>query len=61
VPGVDALELFQKLDLQKGIRRRVKERLKVYLKDPHAVDLLDRMLTLDPSKVNAMNRGTLNG
>lgn len=49
-PGVEALELFQKLDLPKGIRRRVKERLKVYLKDPLAVDLLDRMLTLDPHK-----------
>jgi len=49
-PGVENLELFHKLDLPKGIRRRVKERLKVYLKDPLAVDLLDKMLTLDPLK-----------
>jgi len=29
---------------------QVKDRLKPYLKDPYACDLLDRLLILDPSK-----------
>ena len=49
-PGVEKLELFNKLELMKGQRRRVKERLKVYIKCTHALDLLDKMLILDPSK-----------
>lgn len=49
-PGVEKLELFTKLELLKGQRRRVKERLKVYIKCPYALDLLDKLLTLDPTK-----------
>lgn len=49
-PGVEKLELFTKLELLKGQRRRVKERLKVYIKCPYALDLLDKLLTLDPAK-----------
>ena len=33
-----------------GSKRRVKERLKPYVKDPYACDLIDRLLWLDPSK-----------
>ncbi|XP_023223113.1 cyclin-dependent kinase 9-like [Centruroides sculpturatus] len=49
-PGVEKLELYNKLEILKGQKRRVKERLKAYVKDPYALDLLDRLLTLDPSK-----------
>lgn len=49
-PDVDKLELYPKLDLPKGHKRKVKERLKAYVKDLYALDLLDKLLTLDPSK-----------
>lgn len=49
-PGVDKLELYNKLEILKNQKRRVKERLKAYVKDPYALDLLDKLLTLDPSK-----------
>ncbi|CAL8113022.1 unnamed protein product [Orchesella dallaii] len=49
-PGVESLELFNKLELPKGQKRKVKDRLKFYVKDGYACDLLDKLLTLDPSK-----------
>ncbi|GFT18819.1 cyclin-dependent kinase 9 [Trichonephila clavipes] len=49
-PGCDKLELYNKLELPKGQKRKVKERLKAYVKCPFALDLLDKLLTLDPSK-----------
>ncbi|XP_015786126.1 cyclin-dependent kinase 9 [Tetranychus urticae] len=49
-PGVEKLELFNKLELIKGQKRRVKERLSVYVRDSYALDLLDRLLCLDPNK-----------
>lgn len=49
-PDVEKLELYPKLELAKGHKRKVKERLKAYVKDPYALDLLDKLLTLDPSK-----------
>ena len=49
-PGVERLELYNKMDLQKNLKRRVKERLKPYVKDGYALDLLDKFLTLDPTK-----------
>lgn len=49
-PGVEKLELYAKLNLPKGQKRKVKERLKAYVKDPYALDLLDKLLHLDPSK-----------
>jgi cyclin-dependent kinase 9 len=49
-PGVENLELYNKLELPKGSKRRVKERLKPYVKDPYACDLIDKLLGLDPSK-----------
>lgn len=48
-PGVDQLELFTKLKLGQA-KRRVKERLKAYVKDQYALDLLDKLLTLDPAQ-----------
>ncbi|XP_043201725.1 cyclin-dependent kinase 9-like [Amphibalanus amphitrite] len=49
-PGVDELDLYNKLQLPKQQKRRVKERLKPYVRDAYACNLLDRMLTLDPAK-----------
>lgn len=49
-PNVTRLELYNTLELPKGQKRKVKERLKLYVKDPYALDLLDKLLTLDPSK-----------
>ncbi|KAJ9596499.1 hypothetical protein L9F63_012482, partial [Diploptera punctata] len=49
-PGVESLELYNKMELPRGQKRKVKERLKPYVKDPFACDLLDKLLVLDPSK-----------
>ncbi|XP_023723129.1 cyclin-dependent kinase 9 [Cryptotermes secundus] len=49
-PGVESLELYNKMELPRGQKRKVKERLKPYVKDPYACDLLDKLLVLDPSK-----------
>ena len=49
-PGVESLELYPKVEIPKGQKRKVKERLKPYVRDQYALDLLDKMLTLDPSK-----------
>lgn len=38
------------MELAKNHKRKVKERLKPYVRDPHACDLIDKMLTLDPAK-----------
>lgn len=48
--GVEKLELFNSMDLPQGNKRKVKERLRYYIKDTHALDLLDRLLALDPAK-----------
>ena len=47
-PSVDTLELFTKMELPKGQKRKVRERLKPYVRDQYALDLLDRLLSLDP-------------
>lgn len=50
-PGVSKLDLFRKLEMPKDeSRRRVKERLRPYVKDQLACDLIDKLLILDPSK-----------
>nr|XP_023020871.1 cyclin-dependent kinase 9-like [Leptinotarsa decemlineata] len=49
-PGVENLDLFKKMTLPREQKRKVKERLTPYLKDPHACDLFDKLLVLDPSK-----------
>ena len=48
--GVEQLELYEKMTLAKGLKRRVKERLKSYVGDAHALDLIDKMLLLDPKQ-----------
>lgn len=47
-PGVEKLDLFSKMILPDKQKRRVKERLRSYVKDPLALDLIDKMLTIDP-------------
>ena len=49
-PDVERYDLYNKMELPKAQRRKVKDRLKAYVKDPYALDLLDKLLTLDPSK-----------
>lgn len=49
-PGVEELELYKNVELPKNQKRRVKERLRPYVKDPNGCDLLDKLLTLDPKK-----------
>ena len=47
-PNVERLGLYNKMKLPKGQRRKVKDRLKTYVRDGYALDLLDKLLTLDP-------------
>lgn len=49
-PDVDKLELFNKMQLKPDLKRKVKERLGHFIKDQCALNLLDRLLTLDPKK-----------
>ncbi|EAT34787.1 AAEL013002-PA [Aedes aegypti] len=49
-PGVDNLELYQKMELPMGHKRKVRDRLRPYVKDPNGVDLLDKLLILDPKE-----------
>ena len=57
-PGIERLELYNKLQPQlygnsgpaNRPRRKVRERLGAYVKDHLALDLLDKLLTVDPSK-----------
>nr|CAB3229488.1 cyclin-dependent kinase 9 [Phallusia mammillata] len=47
-PDVEKYELYRKLELPQGQKRKVKERLKAYVKDQYALDLIDKLLSLDP-------------
>lgn len=49
-PGVEKLEFFGTMELAQGQKRKVKDRLKAYIKDQYALDMLDKLLTLDPTK-----------
>ncbi|XP_043476430.1 cyclin-dependent kinase 9-like [Leptopilina heterotoma] len=49
-PGVENLELFNKMHLISGQKRKVVERLLVHVNDKLACDLMDKLLVLDPSK-----------
>lgn len=47
-PGVQDLEYYSKIELPLGHKRKVKDRLKAYVKDSFGCDLLDKLLQLDP-------------
>jgi cyclin-dependent kinase 9 len=49
-PDVKALDLFSSMEMPKGQTRKVRERLFNHVKDDLALDLLDKLLTLDPKK-----------
>ena len=49
-PGVESLEQYSKIELPKDHKRKIKERLKHYVKDNYCVDLIDKLLILDPKK-----------
>lgn len=49
-PTVEKLELFSKMEIKTKSKRKVKERLRHFVNDANALDLVDRLLTLDPSK-----------
>lgn len=49
-PGVENLEQYAKLELPKDQKRKIRERLKHYVKDNNCVDLIDKLLILDPKK-----------
>lgn len=49
-PGVENLEQYTKLELPKDQKRKIRERLKHYVKDSNCVDLIDKLLILDPKR-----------
>ena len=49
-PGVENLDGFSKVELPKGQKRKVKDRLKHYVRDQYALDLLDKLLCIDPKQ-----------
>ena len=49
-PDIERLELFGKLVLPEGQKRRLNERMRAVMKDDNAVELVDKLLCLDPSK-----------
>lgn len=48
--GVVKLDLYRQLRLPEGQKRKIRERLRHFAKDSHALDLLDKLFILDPSK-----------
>ncbi|XP_055941150.1 cyclin-dependent kinase 9-like [Argiope bruennichi] len=49
-PGCEKLDFWNQIKFPKKQKRKVKNRLKAYVKDPHALDLLDKLFTIDPTK-----------
>ncbi len=49
-PGVESLEQYSKLELPKNQKRKIKDRLKHYVKDNYCLDVIDKLLVLDPKK-----------
>ncbi|CAF1116618.1 unnamed protein product [Rotaria sordida] len=55
-PGVDSLPLYNKIKLPEGERRKVYDRMKPYIPESLALDLIDQLLILDPKqRINADN------
>ncbi|KAL8219142.1 UNVERIFIED_CONTAM: P-TEFb-associated cyclin-dependent protein kinase Cdk9 [Gekko kuhli] len=49
-PNADKYKLYQKLELPKLQKRKVKDCLRAYIKDQYALDLIDKLLVLDPAQ-----------
>lgn len=49
-PNVEDMDLYKRIEMPKDGKRKVKERLRPYVKDPYALDLLDKLLALNPNK-----------
>lgn len=49
-PGVEKLPLYNKMQLATGRIRKVRDRLKPFISEPTALDLIDKLLTLDPKQ-----------
>lgn len=49
-PGVTKLDLYRNMQLPDNKVRKIKERLRHFARDSHALDLLDKLFILDPSK-----------
>ncbi|KAL8219212.1 UNVERIFIED_CONTAM: P-TEFb-associated cyclin-dependent protein kinase Cdk9 [Gekko kuhli] len=49
-PNADKYKLYQKLELPKLQKRKVKDCLRAYVKDQYALDLIDKLLVLDPAQ-----------
>ncbi|CAF1059943.1 unnamed protein product [Didymodactylos carnosus] len=49
-PGVQSLPYFTKLNLPKGEKRKVRERMQRCIQEPLALDLIEKLLTLDPKQ-----------
>lgn len=48
-PDVEFLDLYSKMELIRGEERKMTTTLN-FVNDPYAIDLIDKMLTLDPSQ-----------
>lgn len=49
-PDAEKLELYNKMQLKTGQKKKLHDRLSTYMKDPNGLDLIDKLLTLDPKK-----------
>lgn len=49
-PGLKDLELYKSVELMKGNKRKIKERLGPFIKDDNGCDLIEAFLTLDPKQ-----------
>ncbi|NWI71090.1 CDK9 kinase, partial [Todus mexicanus] len=48
--NMDKYELYQKLDCPKSQKHKVKDYLKAYVQDPYALNLINKLLVLDPTQ-----------
>ena len=49
-PGVDKLEHYQMLELPTKENKKVRERLRHFVEDPYSLDVIEKLLVLDPKK-----------
>ena len=49
-PGVDKLEHYQMLELPTKENRKVREHLRHFVEDPYSLDVIEKLLVLDPKK-----------